>query len=108
METPTEVTARLTGKAIGYLLVVVLFLCAGLYVYGLHRKVDRLEQASVGTTATAVAATTQAKGYATYIKEKEEVRVRTEQTLDANPEYRDGSVPADVADLLREPSSSER
>lgn len=107
METPTEVTARLTGKAIGYLLGVVLILCAGLYVYGLQRQVDRLEQDKVGSTATAVAATTQAKGYATYIKEKEEVRVRTEQTLDANPAYRDGTVPADVADLLREPAGSE-
>ncbi len=104
METPSEVIARLSGKAIGLLLVVTMFVCFGLYVYGLQRKVEKLETAQVGTTATAKAAQTQATGYATYIKEKEDVRVRTEEILDAAPEYRDGTVPADVADLLREPA----
>lgn len=107
METPSEVAARLSGKAIGLLLGAVLLICAGLYVYGLQSKVDKLEQAQIGQVATNTAATTQAKGYATYIKEKEDVRVRTEEALDTVPEYRDGVVPADVADLLREPSSSE-
>ncbi|AMW36112.1 Rz-like spanin [Xanthomonas phage XAJ24] len=106
METPTEMTARLAGKAIGLLLVVVMIVCFGLYVRGLQRKVDRLETAQVGLTATSTAAKTQATGYATYIKEKEDVRVRTEEALDAVPEYRDGAVPADVADLLREPAGS--
>jgi uncharacterized protein HemX len=104
VETPTELSARLIGKAIGLLLGVVLVLCAGLYVYGLQRKVEKLEQAQVVSSASTTAAKTQATGYATYIKEKEDVRVRTEQVLDATPEYRDGSVPADVADLLREPA----
>lgn len=106
METPSEVMARLGGKAIGYLLVAVIVVCAGLYVYGLQRQVDRLQDAKVVTTSTAKAAQTQAAGYAVYIKDKEDVRVRTEETLDANPEYRDGVVPADVADLLREPAGT--
>lgn len=106
METPSELAARLSGKAIGYLLVVTMFVCTGLYIYGLQRKVEKMEQAQVGSTATAVAAKTQSTGYATYIKDKEDVRVRTEETLDANPEYRDGVVPADVADLLREPAGT--
>lgn len=107
METATEVTARLTGKAIGLLIAVVLVICASLYVWGLHRKVEKLEEEKIATTATSAAATTQAKGYATYIKEKEDVRVRTEEVLAANPVYRDGVVPADVADLLREPADPE-
>ena len=106
METPTEMSARLAGKVVGLLLGVVLIVCAGLYVWGLQRKVDKLENAQVVPTASSTAAKTQATGYATYIKEKEDVRVHTEEVLDAAPEYRDGSVPADVADLLREPASS--
>lgn len=104
METPAEMTARLTGKAIGLLLAAVLIICAGLYVRGLQLRVNKLETANVGATASATASKTQATGYATYIKEKEEVRVRTEEVLDQAPEYRDGVVPADVADLLREPA----
>lgn len=108
METPSEVIARVSGKAIGLLLIVTMIVCSGLYVYGLQRKVEKLETANVGLAASSTAAKTQATGYATYIKEKEDVRVRTEEALDSVPEYRDGTVPADVADLLREPAGSER
>lgn len=106
METPTELTARMTAKLLGLLLGAVLIILCGLYVYGMQRKMERLENAQVGSNAAATAAQTQATGYAQHIQDKEEVRERTERTLDAHPEYRDAPVPADVADLLRKPAGS--
>lgn len=107
MESPQEVVTKWAISALGWLIGAVLVVCMGLYVYGLHRKVDKLQDAKQGASAAASAAQTKSTGLATYIKEKEEVRVQTQEVLDAVPEYRDGDVPADVADLLRNPGGSE-
>jgi len=106
MDPVTNVAMAWSSRLIGGLLVTILFLCTILFGYGQYRKAQRLELAQKGTSAAVVATKVKAQGVATYIKEKREVDVRTDEVLDSAPEYSDGSVPADVADLLRDNGSA--
>lgn len=99
---------KLWSTVIGWLLAVIVALSFLLTSVGLYRKWSRESVATNTASAAAVSQKAKATGTAIYIKEKEEVRVRTDEVLEANVEYSSGDVPADVADLLRDNSSSRR
>lgn len=99
---PQVRTAKLVATVIGYLLATIVALSLALTSFGLYRKWSNAAVEQNTSSAAAVSQKAKAQGTAIYIKEKEEVRVRTEEVLEANVEFSDGHVPADVADLLRD------
>lgn len=95
------------AAVIGLGLLLVVAGCSFLYVWGLQRKVERLEAAQTTAVADVAAAETHRVGTATVTKQREEAKDATQEVLDRNPTYRDGAVPSDVADRLRKRPDSE-
>ena len=86
---------------IGFALGLFVLTCTGLYMYGQHRKIERLEAKSAAAVANEAAAEAYSKGTRIIIEQREEAKDATDQVLNRNPDYRDAPVPGDVADRMR-------
>lgn len=85
------------GVALGLLVVT----CTGLYIWGMQRRVAKLEQVSVAAEANDAADNTWREGHITYTKDREEAKSATDEALARNRSWADEPVPSDVADRLR-------
>lgn len=94
-------SAKRWAALIGIALGLIVITCASLYVWGLKRKVDRLEEQTTTAVATGAADEAWRQGHITYTKDREEAKDATEQVLERNRDWSDEPVPSDVADRLR-------
>lgn len=90
-----------TIRMVVSLAILASILALGGYVWYMRHKVEKLEAQTAVQTADIKAADVHAAGVADTNKKHDEARHETDKALDANPEYRDSTVPAAVADRLR-------
>ena len=94
-------SARRWAAVCGILLGLVIIAGTGLYIWGMQRKVEKLEAANTIAVATGAADEAWRQGHITYTKDREEAKNATEQVLERNRDWADQPVPSDVADRLR-------
>lgn len=94
-------SAKRYATLLGSALVLVTAVCFGLYVWNLQRKVETLEASQVTAKADVAAAETHRVGVEVVHRHETAIKEATNDALNRNPEYRDGVVPSDVADILR-------
>jgi hypothetical protein len=89
------------------LTILAAILGLGGYVWYMRHKIDKLEAQTIVQTADIKAADVHATGVADTNAKHQEANHEVRKALDANPVYRDSTVPAAVADRLRDRSGSE-
>src|SRR5690606_6552663 len=88
-------------KAYGYLIIVLLVITVAGLIWYQHTRIEKLEAKNAIAEADVAAADTYIKGSQTVQAAKTEANHETQEALDRYPQYRDGVVPSDVADRLR-------
>lgn len=85
----------------GFAIMLAVVTLTSLYVWGLKRKVEKLEEQSTTAIADRNASDAWRRGAIVVSKDREEATRAADEVLDRNRDWADEPVPSDVADLLR-------